>query len=73
MKQIAAQANAKRRQDEKIHLSGHVLRHTLLRRAAEKKGVQYAMELAGHTSSQSIWRYVQPTDEQNEQAIEELF
>jgi integrase len=42
LKQIAAQANAKRRQDEKIHLSAH----TLLRWAAEKKGVQYAMELA---------------------------
>jgi hypothetical protein len=41
----------KRRQDEKIHLSARVLRRTLLRRAAEKKGVQYAMELAGHTSS----------------------
>ena len=35
--------------------------------------MQYAMELAGRTSSQYIWRYVQPTDEQKEQAIEELF
>jgi hypothetical protein len=31
------------------------------------------MELSGHTSSQDIWRHVQPTDEQQEQAIEELF
>ena len=46
--QIAAQANAKRPKDEQIHLSAHLLRHTLLRRAAEKKGVHYAMELSGH-------------------------
>ncbi len=36
-------------------------------------GVEYAMELSGHTSSQYIWRYVQPTDEEKEKAIEELF
>jgi hypothetical protein len=50
-----------------------VLRHTMLRKAAEKYGVQYAMELAGHTSSQYIWRYVKPTNDQKERAIEELF
>ena len=44
-----------------------------MRWAAKKKGVQYALELAGHSSRQYIWRYVQPTDEQKEQAIEELF
>jgi integrase/recombinase XerD len=73
LKQITAQANAKRRDDEQIHLSAHVLRHTLLRRAAEKKGLRYAMELSGHTSSQYMWRYVQPTDDEKEKAIEELF
>ncbi len=31
------------------------------------------MELAGHTSSHYIWRYVKPTDEQKEAAMEELF
>jgi hypothetical protein len=58
---------------EKIHLSAHVLRHTMLRRVAEEHGIQYAIELSGHTSSQYIWRYVKPTDEQKEKALEDLF
>ena len=45
----------------------------MLRKAAEKYGVQYAMELAGHTSSRYIWRYVQPSQEQKEAALEDLF
>jgi integrase/recombinase XerD len=73
LKSVALQANASLPTKDHIHLSAHVLRHTMLRRAAEKYGVQYAMELAGHTSSQYIWRYVKPTDEQKEKAIEELF
>jgi integrase/recombinase XerD len=73
LKALANQANAQLPEKQKIRLSAHILRHTMLRRAAEKHGVQYAMELAGHTSSQYIWRYVKPTDEQKEQALEELF
>lgn len=73
LKEIAQQASARLPAQERIRLSAHVLRHTMLRRAAEEYGVQYAMELAGHTSSQYIWRYVKPTDEQKEKAMEELF
>jgi len=36
LRQIAAQANTRRPEDEKIHLSAHVLRHSLLRRAAQQ-------------------------------------
>jgi integrase/recombinase XerD len=70
---LAGQANAALPDEEKIRLTPHVLRHTMLRRAAEKFGVQYAMELSGHTSSNYIWRYVKPTDEQKEKALEEMF
>ena len=73
LKEVARQASARFPKEHKIQLSAHVLRHTMLRRAAEKYGVQYAMELAGHTSSQYIWRYVKPTNDQKERAIEELF
>jgi integrase/recombinase XerD len=73
LKALANQANAQLPDGQKVRLSAHVLRHTLLRRAAEKHGVQYAMELSGHTSSQYIWRYVKPTDEQREAALEGLF
>jgi integrase/recombinase XerD len=73
LKEIAHRASTRFPKEHKIRLSAHVLRHTMLRRAAEKYGVQYAMELAGHTSSQYIWRYVKPTDDQKEKAIEDLF
>jgi integrase/recombinase XerD len=73
LKALANQANARLKDEEKIRVSAHVLRHTMLRRAAEKHGVQYAMEMAGHTSHKYIWRYVKPTDEQREKAAEELF
>ena len=73
LKALASQANSRLPKDRLIHLSAHVLRHTMLRKAAEKHGVQYAMELSGHTSSRYIWRYVQPSQEQKEAALEDLF
>lgn len=48
---LAVQANARLPKDQRIHLSAHLLRHTMLRRAAEKYGVQHAMELAGYRGS----------------------
>ena len=50
-----------------------MLRHTCLRKAAEKHGVQYVLELSGQSSERYIWRYVQPSAEQIEAALEELF
>ena len=73
LKMLANQANAQLDVEEKIHLSAHVLRHTMLRKVAEKFGVQHAMEAAGHTSSNYIWRYIKPSDEQKEKALEDLF
>lgn len=73
LRQIARQASAKLPEDEAIRFSAHVLRHTMLRQLTEKKGVQFAMEAAGHASSKYIWRYVKPSDEQKEKALDELF
>jgi len=73
LKAIANQANARFPDDQKIKLHAHVLRHTCLRRAAEKHGVQYAMELSGQSSERYIWRYVQPSQAQKEAAMEDLF
>lgn len=73
LKAIAGQANARLSDQEKIKLHAHMLRHTCLRRAAEKHGVQYAMELSGQSSERYIWRYVQPSAEEKESALEELF
>ncbi|MCK4341626.1 MAG: tyrosine-type recombinase/integrase [Phycisphaerae bacterium] len=73
LKAIASQANARLAEDDKIHLHAHVLRHTCLRRAAEKHGVQYAMELSGQSSERYIWRYVQPSVAEKEAALDDLF
>jgi len=70
---IANQANSTLSEEEHIQFSAHVLRHTMLRRAAQKHGVQYAKELSGHASDRYIWRYVQPSDEEKERALEDLF
>jgi hypothetical protein len=31
------------------------------------------MKLSGHTSSKCIWRYTEPTREEQERALEDLF
>lgn len=72
LKKIAAQANATLPKAEQIHLSAHMLRHTCLRKAAEKD-IRYAMKLSGHTSSQYIWRYTEPSAAEFDDAMEELY
>lgn len=66
------QANATRSKKEQIHLSAHMLRHTCLRKAAEKD-IRYAMKLSAHTSSQYIWRYTEPSASEFDDAMEELY
>jgi integrase/recombinase XerD len=73
LRQLARHASSKLTKEDAIRLSAHVLRHTMLRRVTEKHGVQFAMEAAGHASSKYIWRYVKPSDEQREKALEDLF
>ena len=72
LKKIAAQANSTLSKREQIHLSAHMLRHTALRKAAEKD-IRYAMKLSGHTSSQYIWRYTELSASEFDDAIEELY
>jgi integrase/recombinase XerD len=73
LKVLANQASAQLTEDSRIRLSAHILRHTMLRKVAEKSGVQHAMEAAGHTSSNYIWRYIKPSDEEKDKALEDLF
>ncbi len=74
LRSLAAQANATVRDKGKhIILSAHPLRHTFLRKVAQEHGVEFAMQSSGHASSKYIWRYVKPSDDQTEQALENLF
>ncbi len=74
LRTLAGQANATMRDKGKhLALSAHMLRHTFLRKVAQKHGVEFAMQMSGHASSKYIWRYVKPSDDQTEQALEKLF
>ncbi len=73
LKAISAQANVSLPPEQQIHVSAHILRHTFLREVAVRYGVQYAKELAGHASDRYIWRYVQPSDEEKQEAVDGLF
>jgi integrase/recombinase XerD len=72
LRRIARQANAHLPPEEHLQVSPHVLRHTLLRKVANEKGVHYAMELSGHRSDRYIWRYVRPYVQSLADAIDEL-
>ena len=74
LRSLAAQANATVR-DKTRHstLSAHTLRHTFLRKVAHQHGVEFAMQASGHASSKYIWRYLKPSDERMEAALEALF
>ena len=72
LKAIAAQANSTLPKKEQIHLSAHMLRHTALRKAAEKD-IRYAMKLSGHSSTKYIWRYTEPGQGEFDEAIEGLY
>ena len=72
LRSLAAQANA-RDKGKRIEFSAHTLRHTFLRKVAQEHGVEFAMQMSGHASSKYIWRYVKPSDDQTEAALENLF
>jgi len=72
LRALAAQANAQSKARH-ITFSAHTLRHTFLRKVAQGHGVEFAMQMSGHASSKYIWRYVKPSDEQTEAALEDLF
>jgi integrase len=72
LKRVAQQANAHLPPKEHIEVSPHVLRHMLLRKVANEKGLHYAMELSGHRSDRYIWRYVKPDEQSLADAIDDL-
>jgi integrase/recombinase XerD len=72
LKRVAQQANAHLPPAQHLEVSPHVLRHTLLRKVANEKGVHYAMELSGHRSDRYIWRYVRPDEQSLAEAMDEI-
>jgi len=66
------QANAHLPEGEKFSVTPHSLRHTLLKKLADQKGIHVAMKQSGHRSPKYIWRYVQPSDDALENGDDEL-
>lgn len=73
LKRIAGRANATLPAKEQIKVHPHILRHTMLRKVREEKGIEYAIEYAGHVSEKYIRRYTMPSREEKEGVLEELF
>ena len=73
LRRIAAHANSKLSNEQQIEISPHLLRHTSLRRWAEKKGVRYARQISGQVSDRYIWRYTQPSRQETRDAVEDLW
>ncbi len=73
LKKVAGQANATLPAKEHIGAHPHILRHTMLRKVREEKGIEYAIEYAGHVSEKYIRRYTMPSEEETEAVLEELF
>ena len=73
VRRIAAHANSKLNEKNKIDVSPHVLRHTALRRWAEKKGIRYARKISGQVSDKYIWRYTEPSQQDARDAAEDLW
>ncbi len=54
LKKLAGLANATISTKEQIHVHPHILRYTMMRKVREEKGVEYAIEYAGHVSENTF-------------------
>lgn len=73
VRRVAAHANSKLPKEQHIDVSPHVLRHTSLRKWAEKEDIRFARKRAGHVSDRYIWAYTQPSREEEDRAVEGLW
>jgi len=66
---ICNQANA---QGNAIKLTPHILRHTFLKRIADKHGVHVAQDMSGNTSMKEVFRYTKPSQAEKDQLAENV-
>ena len=67
------QANAYLSTNEKIKLTPHMLRHSFLKRVADKHGLHVSQNLSGNVSIKEIFRYTKPDSNQKHDMVQELF
>lgn len=73
LKQIQGMTNANVAPEEHVNLHAHLMRHTALKQAEAKFGRAFAQTKSGNVGMQHIERYVQPTREDYEKAMDELY
>lgn len=69
---IVNQANVGLSEKEMIHLTPHMLRHTRLKKIADKYGVHVAQEFSGNTSMKVIFNYTKPSQKEKDEMAEGL-
>lgn len=70
---IAKQASVNSSDNEKIKLHPHKLRHTFLKRVADKHGIHVAQEMSGNVSPRVIFRYTKSDPDELQNISEGLF
>jgi integrase/recombinase XerD len=70
---VLKQALAYVPEQEKFHFTPHKLRHTFLKRAADKHGIHYCFKASGNVSAKTIFNYTQPSQDELDEAVELLF
>ncbi len=68
---IAGQACAQLDAKESFRLTPHMLRHTFLKRIADREGVHVAQKMSGNVSLREVFRYTRPSDEETEAIAED--
>lgn len=72
-KRILQQASVNLEEGDRFHFTPHKLRHTFLKKAADKHGLHFAHEASGNVSIKEIFRYAKPSQEEIADAVEEMF
>lgn len=70
---IARQACTHLDKIEKFHLTPHMLRHTFLKRVADKHGVHVAQQMSGNVSIKEVFRYTKPSQDEMDEISEGIF
>lgn len=70
---LCRQACAHLDDEETFHLTPHMLRHTFLKRVADKHGVHTAQEMSGNVSIKEVFRYTKPSQAEMDETAENVF
>jgi len=70
---LCRQACAHLDEEEAFHLTPHMLRHTFLKRVADKHGVHTAQEMSGNVSIKEVFRYTKPSQDEMDETAEGVY